>query len=380
MRSAPRILSRVIGRSFIRRPMALKIALPTAAGDRHDARFAHALRPVRPVAVVGLDEDDFDLRRVAMRRDALAVVAGRQRLAAAAVVEQILVQRHADAHGSRAPLIWLVAVSGFMMRPQSCTATYFVTRTWPSSVSTSTSTKCAPKALRTLPSARVGFGVADAIEDVARRSAAPFSAICFFRSRAASIDRVAGHDRRAAARFADRVRTAIGVAPDDLHLRERHAELLGRDQPHRRLRAGADVGDADEARVYCPSRRRWMTALLRPRPERNAMNDMPAPRLIGPAIRSRLADASASSSRTPRRRGGCTRRACSWCTASVSRGLPRHVLQDELDRIHLQLVRRRRPSSTGCRRSPAETRGRGSSPTPSCSCRPGEIVVSMFAH
>ena len=38
-------------------------------------------------------------------------------MSGALVVDQVLVQRHADAHATP-PLIWLVAVSGFMMRPR----------------------------------------------------------------------------------------------------------------------------------------------------------------------------------------------------------------------------------------------------------------------
>src|SRR6266487_3129798 len=58
-------------------------------------------------------------------------------------------------------------------------------------------------------------------------------------------DGVTGHDRRAAAGFADGVRAAIRIAPDDIHARQRHAEGFGGDHPHRRLRARADVSDAD---------------------------------------------------------------------------------------------------------------------------------------
>ena len=62
----------------------------------------------------------------------------------------------------------------------------------------------------------------------------------------------AGHDRRAAAGLADRIRAAVRIAPDELHLGERHAERLGGNQVHRRFRAGAHVGDADEHRVASP--------------------------------------------------------------------------------------------------------------------------------
>src|SRR5260370_564080 len=50
------------------------------------------------------------------------------------------------------PLICPAAVSGFIMRPLSCTARYLPTRTWPTAVSTSTSTTCAPNQFVTLPS------------------------------------------------------------------------------------------------------------------------------------------------------------------------------------------------------------------------------------
>ena len=76
MRALPESLSRVMGRSFMRLPIALKMALATAAGAQDDARLADALRAVRPVAVVVLDEDDLDLRRVQVSGNARAVVAG----------------------------------------------------------------------------------------------------------------------------------------------------------------------------------------------------------------------------------------------------------------------------------------------------------------
>src|SRR5437660_1495614 len=55
-----------------------------------------------------------------------------------------------------APSIWPRALSGLITRPASTTATYFVMWTSPRAVSTSTSTKCAPKAERTLPAAIAG--------------------------------------------------------------------------------------------------------------------------------------------------------------------------------------------------------------------------------
>ena len=99
------------------------------------------------------------------------------------------------------------------------------------------------------------------------------------------------------------------------------------------------------------------------------MNDDAGAALDRAADPIRASASSASSTRTPRRRGGCTRRASSWCTASGRR--PCASCSSGRTRPDPSSAsRRRRPSSTGCRRSPAGTPGRGSSPTRSGWCRP----------
>src|ERR671925_180989 len=71
-----------------------------------------------------------------------------------------------------------------MIRPDSCTATYLVGRVVPRRVSTSTSTKCAPKHWRILPSV-VGEGVAEATK-TSLPVGIPRAAICCFKSFTAS--------------------------------------------------------------------------------------------------------------------------------------------------------------------------------------------------
>ena len=266
-----------------------------------------------------------------------------------------------------------------MIRPQSCTARYLSDAHAAElgvdfDLARSARRRCCAPARRT-----VGLGVADA--DAARSSPAgmPFLGDLLLEIARRFDDRVAGHDRRPAARLADRIRAAIRVAPDDVDLRQRHAERFRRNQPHRRLRAARRRRSRRRARRSGPSRSRRITALLRPSPARNARNATPTPRLIGPASDRR----PRTPALLPLEGLGAAADALLERVVGVRRlvaRLPRHVLEDEVDRIHLQLARRRRPSSTGCRRSPAETRGRGSSPTRSCSCRRERPCVSMFGH
>ena len=148
-------------------------------------------------------------------------------------------------------------------------------------------------------------------------------------------DGVAGHDRGAAAGLADRVGAAIGVAPDHLQLRQRHAQFLGGNQPHRRLRAAADVGDADVHGVLAlrinPDDRAAAAEAGAERHERHARSA-----LDGTGVRPRLR----LPARLPLERLGAAADALVEGVGGVRRlvtSLPRHVLQDELDRIHLQL-------------------------------------------
>jgi len=88
---------------------------------------------------------------------------------------------------------------------------------------------------------------------------------------------------------------------------------------------------------YLPVPSTRTTALLRPRPARNAMNDTPAPRLTGPRSGSRRRFPA----RLPLERGGPSANAFVERVRRVRRliaGLPRHVLEDEFDGIHLQLA------------------------------------------
>ena len=123
--------------------------------------------------------------------------------------------------------------------------------------------------------------------------------------------------------------------------------------------------------VYSPVRvRAGCTALLVPSPERNNMKVMPAPRLIGPGS----APGCGAPARLPVERLGAAADALLERVVGVRHLVarhPRHVLQREVHRVHLRAGARRRPSSTGCRRTPADTRARGSSPTPSGWCTPG---------
>ena len=143
--STPRSLSRVMGRSLIRLPGRIEDCVRHRGHGWNDARFADRLGAKRPVLI-------FSSPRTAHRFRACPDASSRarhnsRRSAAhrARVVQQLFVQRHADALVAP-PFTWLVQVSGLMMRPLSCAARYFTTRACPSSVSTSTSAKCAREA------------------------------------------------------------------------------------------------------------------------------------------------------------------------------------------------------------------------------------------
>ena len=80
----------------MRRPVALKTALAIAATEGMMPDSPRHLDPNGTVSVVCLDEYDVHLRCIEVGQHARAVIAGIQRDAAATVVEQPLVQRHAD--------------------------------------------------------------------------------------------------------------------------------------------------------------------------------------------------------------------------------------------------------------------------------------------
>ena len=148
--------------------------------------------------------------------------------------------------------------------------------------------------------------------------------------------RVAGKIGGAAARFTDGVRGTVGVATDDRHTLERRAQRFGRNQRHRRLGAAAAVR---HAHVYD-------IAALRVQADNSAAaadaRVEAAHRHAGAAferagVRGRLTPAL-----TPAERLGAAADAVLQPVARVRQFvvvLPRHVLETEVQRVDLQLVR-----------------------------------------
>src|ERR1700730_3675481 len=216
------------------------------------------------------------------------------------------------------PLIWLVAVSGLRMRPESCTATYLRTPTRPSSASTSTSTKCAPNALRTFPS-DVGFGDAEAINAFSPFGN-PFSVIWRLRSRAASMT---AYPVMSVVRLPDSP-TENGqrsVSPQTISIFDNGTPSSSAAIMLIVVLAPAPMSVTPTNTVYRPLESSRSTALLWPRGDRRAMKDMPEPFPLEGLCAA--ADAILK---------GIVRVGC-----LVVR-LSRHVLHDELYRIHFHLV------------------------------------------
>ena len=154
-----------------------------------------------------------------------------------------------------------------MMRPESWTVTYFVTLTPPSSVSTSTSHEMGAEGARA-PCPRARASASPTPTSTWSPVGMPFSAICFCRSRAAS---TTAEPVMMVVRLPDSP-TEYGqrsVSPQTTSTFDSGTpQRFRRDQPHRGLGAGADVGDANKQRVR-PAPFNRMTALLGPSPERN---------------------------------------------------------------------------------------------------------------
>src|SRR5579864_3738383 len=167
-----------------------------------------------------------------------------------------------------------------MTRPQSCTARYFSTRTRPSSASTSTSTKCAPNVLRTLPPSTVGLGAAEATS-VLSPLGNPFSAILRFNSRAASTTAV---PVIIVVRLPDSP-TEYGqrsVSPQTTSTLDSGTSKASAAIRPIVVFAPAPTSVTPTCTLYSPLAFTSITALLRPKPDRNARNEKPAPRFTGP--------------------------------------------------------------------------------------------------
>src|SRR5262249_43883743 len=68
-------------------------------GDsRYFAGFTNALRTIRSVSIITLNEHHFNLGRVPMSKDSRAIKTGRERLPVTTVVEQVFMQRHSNTH------------------------------------------------------------------------------------------------------------------------------------------------------------------------------------------------------------------------------------------------------------------------------------------
>src|SRR5262249_45421848 len=156
-------------------------------GDRgwgqNNARLPDSFGPEGAIPIVRFQKMYLDRGDVEMGQMPGPIIADGEGLAARRVVQQVFVQRLPNALNHR-PSDLIRAVCGLIMRPDSWTATYFVIRVVPRRVSTSTSTKCAPKHWRMVPSG-TGLGVAEATR-TSLPVGIPRAAICCCKSFTAS--------------------------------------------------------------------------------------------------------------------------------------------------------------------------------------------------
>src|SRR5215471_9554316 len=166
------------------------------------------------------------------------------------------------------------------MRPDSWMATYLVIRVVPRRVSTSTSTKCAAKHWRILPSV-VGDGVAEATK-MSLPVGIPCATICCCRSCTASTTAI---PVMIVVRLPDSP-TEYGqrsVSPDTTSTCDRGTPMASAAIMPNVVLAPGPTSVTPTNKVYRGRASTCTRAQLVPTPARNIVQEKPAPRLIGPA-------------------------------------------------------------------------------------------------
>src|SRR5262249_12696727 len=251
-------------------------------GDGRNCRyftgFSDTLCAVRTVPIIALDEHHFDLGRVTVGHQSRAVESCSQRLSVSPVVNQVFVQRHADTHNGAAfdlaPCCkWIHDPSAIMHR-EILEDTHGAEL----SIHLDFDEMRAEGSAYFAVQRRIRRGRSDEYVFTRRQSFLDDLALeCIGRLSHGVSSLACG----AAARLPDGVWATVGIAHTtstlDSGTFSASAAIMAMV-----VFAPAPISVTPTNTVYFPFASRRMTALLRPRADRNAIKETPAPRLIGP--------------------------------------------------------------------------------------------------